>query len=63
MLSNPRVVDWKICTADMAKISCQFEVSHLGNTDAHPIQITRTDVSGGMIIHSLPPRPYRTRNG
>ena len=59
MLSDPRVVDWMVRTAESAKIPYQMEVSQFGSTDARAIQITRTGVLAGCLsipcryIHSL----------
>jgi endoglucanase len=49
MLSDPRVVDWMIQTAEKAKIPYQREVLLVGSTDARAIQITRAGVMAGVI--------------
>jgi endoglucanase len=58
MLSDPRVVDWMVRTADNGNIPYQLEVSQLGSTDARAIQITRTGVSAGCL--SIPCRYVHT---
>ena len=54
MLSDPRVVEWMIQTAEKAKIPYQREVLLFGSTDARAIQITRAGVMSGVI--SIPCR-------
>lgn len=54
MLSDPRVVDWMIQTAEKAKIPYQREVLLAGSTDAREIQITRAGVMVGAL--SIPCR-------
>ena len=54
MLSDPRVVDWMIKTAEKAKIPYQREVLLVGSTDAREIQISRAGVMTGAI--SIPVR-------
>jgi endoglucanase len=54
MLSDPRVVDWMIQTAEKAKIPYQREVLLAGSTDAREIQITRAGVMAGAL--SIPCR-------
>lgn len=54
MLSDPRVVDWMIKTAERAKLPYQREVLLLGSTDARAIQITRAGVMAGVL--SIPCR-------
>jgi endoglucanase len=54
MLSDPRVVDWMIRTAEGGKIPYQLEVLEAGTTDARAIQLTRAGVPAGCI--SIPCR-------
>ncbi len=54
MLSDPRVVDWMISTAEKAKIPYQREVLLFGSTDAREIQISRAGVMTGAL--SIPCR-------
>ena len=54
MLSDPRVVDWMVRTAEGAKIPYQLEVLEAGTTDARAIQLTRAGVPAGCI--SIPCR-------
>jgi putative aminopeptidase FrvX len=54
MLSDPRVVDWMIQTAEKAKIPYQREVLLVGTTDASVIQISRAGVIAGAL--SIPCR-------
>jgi endoglucanase len=54
MLSDPRVVDWMITTAEKAKIPYQREVLLMGSTDAREIQISRAGVMAGAL--SIPCR-------
>lgn len=54
MLSDPRVVDWMIQTAEKSKIPYQREVLLAGSTDAREIQITRAGVMAGAL--SIPCR-------
>ena len=54
MLSDPRVVDWMIKTAEKAKIPYQREVLLVGSTDGREIQITRAGVMTGAL--SIPCR-------
>lgn len=53
-LSDPRIVQWMIRTAEKNKIPYQREVLLLGGTDAHAIQLTRAGVPAGCI--SIPVR-------
>jgi len=53
-LSDPRVVQWMIQTAEKNKIPYQREVLLLGGTDARAIQLTRGGVPAGCI--SIPVR-------
>jgi len=54
MLSDPRVVDWMVRTAEKAKIPYQLEVLEGGTTDARAIQTTRAGVPVGCL--SIPTR-------
>jgi len=54
MLSDPRVIDWMITTAEKAKIPYQREVLLVGSTDAREIQISRSGVMAGAL--SIPCR-------
>ena len=53
-LSDPRVVQWMIHTAEKNKIPYQREVLLFGGTDAHAIQMTRAGVPAGCL--SIPTR-------
>jgi len=48
-LSDPRVVQWMIQTAEKNKIPYQREVLLFGGTDAHAIQLTRAGVPAGCL--------------
>jgi len=48
-LSDPRVVQWMIRTAEKNKIPYQREVLLFGGTDAHAIQLTRAGVPAGCL--------------
>lgn len=54
MLSDPRVVDWMVNTAQAAKIPFQLEVLEGGTTDARAMQLTRAGVPAGCV--SIPCR-------
>lgn len=54
MLSDPRVVDWMVRTAEMAKLPYQLEVLEGGTTDAKAIQLARAGVPVGCL--SIPTR-------
>jgi endoglucanase len=54
MLSDPRIVDWMVNTADTAQIPYQIEVLEGGTTDARAIQLTRAGVPAGCV--SIPCR-------
>ncbi|MFN3490705.1 MAG: M42 family metallopeptidase [Anaerolineales bacterium] len=54
MLSDPRVIDWMIQTAEKGKIPYQREVLAGGTTDASAIQISRAGVMAGAL--SIPCR-------
>jgi len=53
-LSDPRVVDWMVATAQKAKIPYQMEILEYGGTDARAIQLTRAGVPAGCL--SIPCR-------
>jgi endoglucanase len=48
-LSDPRVVQWMISTAEKNKIPYQREVLLFGGTDAHAMQMTRAGVPAGCL--------------
>jgi endoglucanase len=54
MLSDPRLVDWMVRTADQAKLPYQLEVLEGGTTDARAIQLARAGVPAGCV--SIPCR-------
>ena len=54
MLSDPRVVDWMVNTAEKEKIPYQLEVLEAGTTDARAIQLSRAGVPSSCI--SIPCR-------
>jgi putative aminopeptidase FrvX len=54
MLSDPRVVDWMVRTAEKAHLPYQLEVLEGGTTDARAIQLTRAGVPVGCL--SIPCR-------
>lgn len=54
MLSDPRVVDWMVRTAEKAHFPYQLEVLEGGTTDARAIQLTRAGVPAGCL--SIPCR-------
>lgn len=54
MISDPRVVDWMLKTAEKAKIPHQREVLLIGTTDAHAIQLAGAGVMSGAL--SIPVR-------
>jgi putative aminopeptidase FrvX len=54
MLSDPRVVDWMVRTAEKARLPYQLEVLEGGTTDARAIQLTRAGVPVGCL--SIPTR-------
>ena len=54
MLSDPRVVDWMVNTAEAAGLPYQMEILPFGGTDARAIQITRAGVPAGCL--SIPCR-------
>src|SRR5690349_3230765 len=54
MISDPRVVDWMVKTAEKARLPYQREVLLVGSTDAREIQVTRAGVMTGAV--SIPVR-------
>ncbi len=54
MISDPRIVDWMVRTAERAKLPYQLEVLERGGTDARAIQLTRSGVPAGCL--SIPCR-------
>ena len=54
MLSDPRVVDWMVRTAEKTGLPYQLEVLEAGTTDARAIQVTRAGIPAGCI--SIPCR-------
>jgi len=54
MLSDPRVVDWMVRTAEKARLPYQLEVLEGGTTDARAIQLARAGVPVGCL--SIPTR-------
>jgi endoglucanase len=54
MISDPRIVDWMIQSAEKAKIPYQREVLLMGSTDAREIQISGAGVMAGAL--SIPCR-------
>jgi len=54
MISDPRIVQWMIRTAEKNKIPYQREVLLIGSTDARAIQLTRAGVPSGCL--SIPVR-------
>jgi endoglucanase len=54
MLSDPRVVDWMVRTAEQENLPYQLEVLEAGTTDARAIQLSRAGVPAGCI--SIPCR-------
>lgn len=54
MLSDPRIVDWMVRTAEKEKLPYQLEVLEAGTTDAGAIQLSRAGVPAGCI--SIPCR-------
>ncbi len=53
-LSDPRVVDWMVRTAQKAHLPYQLEVLEYGGTDARAIQLSRAGVPAGCL--SIPCR-------
>jgi tetrahedral aminopeptidase len=49
MLSDPRIVDWMVRTAEEAGLPYQMEVLEAGSTDARAIQITRAGIPAGCL--------------
>lgn len=54
MISDPRVVDWMVKTANKSKIPYQLEILERGSTDARAIQLARAGVPAGCL--SIPCR-------
>ena len=54
MLSDPRVVDWMVRTAEKARLPYQLEILEAGSTDASAIQLSRAGVLSGCL--SIPCR-------
>ena len=54
VLSDPRVVDWMVTTAQAAKIPYQLEILEYGGTDTRAIQLSRAGVPAGCV--SIPCR-------
>jgi putative aminopeptidase FrvX len=54
MLSDPRIVNWMIHTAEKARIPYQREILEGGTTDARAIQVARAGVPAGCL--SIPTR-------
>jgi len=54
MLSDPRIVNWMVETAQKAGLPYQMEILELGGTDARAIQLTRAGVPAGCL--SIPCR-------
>jgi endoglucanase len=49
MLSDPRIVDWMVQSAEAAKIPYQLEVLEGGTTDARAMQLSRAGVPAGCV--------------
>jgi endoglucanase len=49
MLSDPRVVDWMVRTAEKAKLPYQLEVLEGGTTDARAMQVSRAGIPAGCL--------------
>ena len=58
MLSDPRIVNWMLKTAEKAKLPCQREVLEGGTTDARAMQLVRSGVPVGCL--SIPSRYIHT---
>jgi endoglucanase len=54
MLSDPRIVDWMVRSAEKARLPYQLEILEGGTTDARAIQLTRSGVPSGCL--SIPCR-------
>ena len=54
MLSDPRLVQWMVRTAEKAKLPYQLEVLEAGTTDAKAMQISRAGMPAGCV--SIPCR-------
>lgn len=49
MLSDPRVVDWMVRTAEKTKLPYQLEVLEGGTTDARAMQVSRAGIPAGCL--------------
>lgn len=58
MISDPRVVDWMVRTAEKARLPYQLEVLEGGSTDARAMQLSRAGVPAGCV--SIPCRYVHT---
>lgn len=58
VISDPRVVDWMVKTAEKAKIPYQMEVLVAGGTDTQAMQLVRAGVPAGCV--SIPTRYIHT---
>jgi endoglucanase len=54
MLSDPRVIQWMVRTAEEAGLPYQLEVLEAGTTDATAMQLSRAGVMAGAV--SIPTR-------
>lgn len=54
MLSDPRIIDWMVRTAEKAKLPYQLEVLEGGTTDARAMQVARAGIPAGCL--SIPSR-------
>ena len=54
MLSDPRVVDWMVRTAEKAGLPYQLEILEAGSTDARAMQLASAGVLAGCL--SIPCR-------
>jgi endoglucanase len=54
MLSDPRIVDWMVRTAEKARLPYQLEVLEGGTTDARAMQVSRAGIPAGCL--SIPSR-------
>jgi endoglucanase len=49
MLSDPRIIDWMVKTAESSDIPYQLEILEGGTTDARAMQLTRAGVPAGCL--------------
>ena len=49
MLSDPRIVDWMVETAETNGLPYQLEILELGSTDARAIQLSRAGAAAGCL--------------